>query len=96
MFSKFPRQFHTSPTSPALPALLYVFSKPLARVAAFVIGKTARAYWRSLPAGQKTLIRNRLAANRTNFVLAAGSVGAAIWWSYESHIQYCPVTGRRR
>ena len=96
MFSKFSREFSTSTARKALPPLLYVFAKPLARVAAFAIGKTARVYWRRLPAEQKTLIRKRLTANRTNLVLAGGSVGAGLWWSYESHVQTCPVTGRRR
>ena len=96
MFSKFSRQFSTNPARKALPALFYVLAKPIARVTAFAIGKTARRYWRSLSAEQKTLIRKRLAANRTNLVLAGGSVGSGLWWSYESHVQACPVTGRRR
>ena len=75
--------------------LLYVFAKPLARVTAILIGKTARIYWK-LPADKKTLIRKTVAAHRTSFVLGGGAVGAAVWWSYESHLQTCPVTGRRR
>ena len=96
MFSRFSRPFHSTPTRPAVPHLLYLFAKPLARVTAILLGKTARIYWRRLPADKKTLFRATFAAHRTSLVLGGGTVGAGVLWSYESHIQPCPVTGRRR
>ena len=96
MFSRFSRHFHSTPANNAVPHLLYFFTKPLARVTAVLVGKTLRIYWRRLPADKKTLFRKTFAAHRASFVMGGGAVGAGLWWSYESHVQTCPVTGRRR
>ena len=96
MFSRFSRHFHSTPPRQAVPHLLYLFAKPLARVTAILVGKTVRIYWRRLPADKKTLIRKTFAAHRTSCLLGGGAAGAGLWWSYESHVQHCPVTGRRR
>ena len=40
------RSFHTTPTNKAIPPILVLFAKPLSRVAAALVGRSARAWWR--------------------------------------------------
>ena len=90
------KSLHTTVTSRAIPPVLYLMAKPLARVAAAVIGKTARGVWRRLPAGEKTLIKEAVLAHRKKLISSGFLLGGGILYAYESHLQQCPVTGRTR
>jgi len=86
------RCLHTTPPRP-VPPWLMVLAKPAGRVLAALVGRTARVWWRRLPADKRALLvsRHRAKLGSAGLLLAGG-----LGYAYESHIQICPVTGRRR
>ena len=90
------KSFHTTVPSKAVPPVLYLMIKPLTRLAAALIGKTARVAWRRLPAERKILIKQSALAHRKKFISSGVLFGGSLLYAYESHLQQCPVTGRTR
>ena len=90
------RQIHCSTPRPALPPLLFTLAKPLARIVAVVIGKGARVWWKKLPLDKRLLFKDAVKIHRKKFVVAGTSLVGGLAYAYESHIQECGVTGRRR
>jgi len=90
------RTFHTTTTNKAVPPILYLFAKPLSRVAAALIGRSARVWWRRLPSEKKFEVRERFLSHRKKIAFAGASFIGGLVYAYESHIQECPITGRRR
>jgi len=90
------RRISTAAPREAPPALLVTLAKPLARVVAVVVGKGIRSWWSKLPGDRRVLVKDVLRKHRKKF-LGLGlmsSGGAAL--AYESHLQECQVTGRKR
>ena len=90
------RNLHVSRPRPALPPYLLLLAKPLSRVTAALIGRTARSWWRKLPNQRKAEVKQKLFSHRRKFQFAGASFLGGLVYAYESHIQECPVTGRRR
>lgn len=90
------RNFTTSHKRAALPPVLFVIAKPLARIVSLVVGRGARKWWKRLPEHKKLsfsqLYQNNKKKVYTTGALAAGGLALA----YESHVQECPITHRRR
>jgi len=93
---QFVRSLQTTPSRQAIPPALYLFAKPLARLTAAFFGKTVRVWWKRLPANKKIEVKNRLLEHRKKLMFAGTSFIGGLVYAYESHIQECPVTGRRR
>eukprot|EP00092_Neocalanus_flemingeri_P028561 GFUD01031017.1.p1 GENE.GFUD01031017.1~~GFUD01031017.1.p1 ORF type:complete len:385 (+),score=130.30 GFUD01031017.1:323-1477(+) len=90
------RQVHCSAPRPALPPLLFTLAKPLARIVAAVVGRGARVWWKKLPQDKRLLFKEAAKRHRKKFVVAGTSLLGGLAYAYESHIQECGVTGRRR
>ena len=90
------RALHTSRPAPAIPPALWLLAKPLSRVAAALLGKGAKNWWRRLPEYRKTEVRDWIRGQRKKFIYAGGAVTGGVLYAYESHIQECPVTGKQR
>ena len=90
-----PRGLHTSRPAPA-PPLVWLFVKPLTRVTAALLGKGARWWWRRLPDYKKMEVKEWARGHRRTFIFSGGIGTGAILYAYESHVQECPITGRKR
>jgi len=90
------RSFRTTASNKAIPPILVLFAKPLSRVAAALVGRSARAWWRRLPSDKKLEVRGRILSHRKKIAFTGASFIGGLVYAYESHIQECPVTGRRR
>lgn len=90
------RQFSCTTPRPALPPLLVLMSKPLVRVVAVVAGKGARMWWARLPKDRRQQLRDKVTSHRRKIVLAGCAGTGGLVAAYESHVQECGVTGRRR
>jgi len=87
---------HTSPPRPALPPLLFTLAKPLSRVVAVVVGKGVRIWWRRLPADKRNIFKETARTHRKKVAFAGTSLVGGLAYAYESHVQECPLTGRKR
>lgn len=90
------RGLHTSRPAPAIPPVMWLLLKPLSRVAAGLLGKGARVWWRRLPDTRKMEFKEWARGHRRKFVYAGGLFSGGILYAYESHIQECPITGKKR
>ena len=90
------RSLQTSRPAPAIPPVLWLFIKPLSRVAAGILGKGARVWWRRLPDHRKMEVKVWARGHRKKFIYAGGLASGGILYAYESHIQECPITGKKR
>jgi len=90
------RQFHCSAPRTALPPLLFTLAKPLARIVAMVVGRGVRVWWKKLPLDKRVVFKEAAKIHRKKFVLAGTTLIGGLAYAYESHIQECGVTGRRR
>jgi len=90
------RFIHTSIKRPAFPPALVMFAKPLVRVLTVVLGKGARLWWRRLPEHQKITFKQLYQNNKKSVYASSVMFGGGLLYAYESHIQECPITGRRR
>jgi len=84
------------PALPAIPPVLFLLAKPLARVATVVLGKVARRRWRQLPGGRRAWLQGLAARHKGKVAVVGATVVAGGWQGYTSHLQECPVTGRTR
>jgi len=90
------RQFSTSQTRTAVPPLLFTLAKPIARLLTVILGKGARYWWRGLPAHRKLTLKQFAQLHKKKAFTAGALATGGILYGYESHIQECPITGRRR
>ena len=69
---------HISTSAPrkALPPILVFLVKPLSRIAAAILGRIGRKWWRKLPDSEKADLRNHLKQNRK--LIAGSSIALAI------------------
>lgn len=97
-FINFPgnRNIQTSTPRRKLPLLLFTLIKPIARVTSYVLGRSTRTAWKKLPQEKQRSYLEILRANRGKFVLSGGFSVAGLFYLYQSHIQICPITGRRK
>ena len=90
------RPLHTSACRAAVPPAVWLLAKPLSRVAAALVGQGARRWWRRLPGQRKLELRAWANTHRRKFLTAGTCFAGGLVYAYESHIQECPVTGRKR
>jgi len=90
------RLVHNSAPRPALPPILFTLAKPLSRIVAVGVGKGVRVWWRKLPADKKAFFKEAARTHRKKVALSGTSFVGALAYAYESHLQECPVTGRKR
>ena len=93
---EFVRSLQTTPRRQAIPPALYLFAKPLARLTAAFFGKSVRVWWKRLPANRKLEVKNKLLEHKKKIGFAGTSFFGGLVYAYESHVQECSVTGRRR
>ena len=70
------KQISTSAPRKALPPILVFLVKPLSRIAAAILGRIGRKWWRKLPDSEKADLRNHLRKNRK--LIAGSSIALAI------------------
>jgi Zn-dependent protease with chaperone function len=90
------RHLHSSIPRTALPPLLFTLAKPLSRIVAAVVGRGLRVWWKRLPADKKIIFKDAAKIHKKKFVVAGSTLVGGLAYAYESHIQECGVTGRRR
>jgi len=90
------RHLHSSSPRSALPPLLFTLAKPLSRIVAAVVGRGVRVWWKRLPADKKIIFKDAALVHKKKFVVAGSTLVGGLAYAYESHIQECGVTGRRR
>ena len=76
--------------------MFWIFVKPLSRVAAGLLGKGARVWWRRLPEYRKMEVKEWARGHKRKFMYAGVFASGGILYAYESHIQECPITGKKR
>lgn len=89
------RNLHTSQAR-HVPSILFLFAKPLTRILTFIVGRGARVWWRKLPESRKITVKNLWQEHRKKVFGAGFMFTGGIIYAYESHIQECAITGRRR
>ena len=87
--------FHLSRPNPVHP-LLVALIKPLSRVSALLAGRKMRQWYRNLPQDQKDKFRSKMRENRHFLLGLSGMFCGFIGYLYYTHLETCPVTGRRR
>lgn len=90
------RTLQTSQKREKLPIILFTLIKPIARITSYVLGRNVRGAWKKLPQEQQRTYIEIMKANRGKFLLSGFFSGTGLYYLYESHIQYCPITGRRK
>ncbi|XP_041134172.1 metalloendopeptidase OMA1, mitochondrial isoform X2 [Polyodon spathula] len=91
------RSFHTSGPARALPApLIWMVLKPLQKLAAIILGRSIRKWWKSLPPNRRELFRQSLW--RSRWRICAGVCGLAVVFAvfFCTHLDEAPITGRSR
>jgi len=88
--------FHSSASLRALPPVLFTLAKPLSRVVAVVFGRVARKWWATLPKDKQAIFKNLARTHRRKIIGSGCVLIGGLAYSYETHIQECPVTHRRR
>ncbi|XP_078801759.1 metalloendopeptidase OMA1, mitochondrial [Oryzias latipes] len=91
------RCFHASPRRGAVPApLLWLVLKPLQKVAAMLLGRSLRKWWKALPENRRELMRDWVLRRRWH--LSAGGAVAVVIVALLllTHLDESPLTGRVR
>ncbi|XP_023325874.1 metalloendopeptidase OMA1, mitochondrial [Eurytemora carolleeae] len=88
--------FSTSTHRPAFPPILLALSKPVAKVLTVILGKGARTWWKKLPDNKKYVFKQIYQDNRKKVYTAVAVSTLGLGYAYESHVQECAITGRRR
>lgn len=87
---------HTSKLRPALPPVVVALIKPLSRIAAVLIGRRFRKWWRNLDEEEAAKVKEK----SRKYSHAWGALGFFLFslgiYGYQSHIEECPITKRRR
>ncbi|KAL7888110.1 hypothetical protein AOLI_G00030840 [Acnodon oligacanthus] len=91
------KQLHTSAALRALPApLIWLVLRPLQKVAAIIIGRSIRKWWKALPPNKKQLFREWAWQRRWHLVGAGTGLLFFISLFFFTHLEESPVTGRSR
>ena len=61
-----------------------------------MVGRSARVYWRNLPAERKIMLRQTARLHKKKFLYSGVACAGGLLYAFESHLQECPVTGRKR
>ena len=64
LFSNLPIKQISSSQSRNIHPLVTLFAKPISRVAAAILGRSARAYWKKLPQGKKDALKIQVSKYR--------------------------------
>ncbi|KAK3583123.1 hypothetical protein CHS0354_036871 [Potamilus streckersoni] len=86
-------RFHTSGQQQAVPPLIWMVIKPLAKIGAILTGRTARTWLRSRPKVERIFYCRRILFGCLGGLAFGGLVGLVY---YYSHMQEVPVTNRKR
>ncbi|GFU08982.1 metalloendopeptidase OMA1, mitochondrial [Trichonephila clavipes] len=87
--------FRTSPPR-HIPPVVWLVLRPVLKVAAVITGRSIRGWWRSLPKDKKTYLINELKANRRKIGIIMSLIFCLSLGYYISHLEYTPITDRRR
>ena len=90
------RQFSTSTPKQAIPPLLWMFLKPITKLGAILAGRGFRKWWTALPQMKKQIFIDHLKRNRTRYGLFTTISGGSMLAFYQSHLEYTPITHRKR
>uniref|UniRef100_A0A1A8HSM5 Metalloendopeptidase OMA1, mitochondrial n=3 Tax=Nothobranchius TaxID=28779 RepID=A0A1A8HSM5_NOTKU len=88
---------HTSVPRRALPVpLLWMVLKPLQKLAAILLGRSIRKWWRVLPQNRRQLMREWVRKHRWHFAAGGGAALVIIALLLLTHLDESPLTGRVR
>lgn len=90
------KTLQTSTPRRKLPLLLFTLIKPIAKITSYILGRSTRTAWQKMPQEKRSSYLEILQANRGKFFLSGGFSAAGLLYVYQSHIQICPITGRRK
>ncbi|XP_072552245.1 metalloendopeptidase OMA1, mitochondrial [Salminus brasiliensis] len=91
------KQFRTSAGLRALPApVIWLVFKPLQKVAAIILGRSIRKWWKALPPNKKQLFREWAWQRRWYLVGAATGLLLIASLFFFTHLEESPITGRAR
>uniref|UniRef100_W5L1K0 Metalloendopeptidase OMA1, mitochondrial n=1 Tax=Astyanax mexicanus TaxID=7994 RepID=W5L1K0_ASTMX len=89
--------FHTSAGLRALPApVLWLVFKPLQKLAAIILGRSIRKWWKALPPNKKQLFREWVWQRRWHLVAAGAGLMLITSLFLFTHLEESPITGRTR
>ena len=91
-----PALFSTTPRKEAIPPLIWLVVKPIAKLTSFVFGRSFRQWWRGLPATKKLIFSSHLNRNKHRYGLLLGSSSIGSFAFYQTHLQENAITGRKR
>jgi len=87
---------HTSNVRPALPPVVIALIKPMSRIAAVVIGRRFRKWWKNIDEEKAAKIKD----TSRKYSHAWGALGFFLFslgvYGYQSHVEECPITKRKR
>ncbi|CAF3880014.1 unnamed protein product, partial [Rotaria magnacalcarata] len=89
------RQFHTSSPRHVHP-LIWIFLKPALKGVAWLTGRSARKWYRGLPAEKRPIFFQHLNRHKYKYFTIIGAIGSTFGYHYYSHVQISPITGRKR
>ncbi|XP_007260718.3 metalloendopeptidase OMA1, mitochondrial isoform X2 [Astyanax mexicanus] len=88
---------HTSAGLRALPApVLWLVFKPLQKLAAIILGRSIRKWWKALPPNKKQLFREWVWQRRWHLVAAGAGLMLITSLFLFTHLEESPITGRTR
>ncbi|XP_026881795.2 metalloendopeptidase OMA1, mitochondrial isoform X2 [Electrophorus electricus] len=91
------KTFHTSGRHRAVPApLVWLVFKPLQKVAAIILGRSIRLWWKSLPANKKQVFREWAWQRRWALTGAWSGLLLVTVLFFLTHLEETPLTGRTR
>lgn len=79
-----------------VPPLLVALIKPVSRILAMVLGRRFRTWWRKLPHDHKLKVKAFSRQNSRSWGTLGVLLVALVAYGYESHLEECPITHRRR
>ncbi|MGH0127169.1 UNVERIFIED_CONTAM: hypothetical protein FKN15_071578 [Acipenser sinensis] len=89
--------FHTSVPARALPApLIWMVLKPLQKLAAMIIGRSIRKWWKSLPPNKRELFRQSVWRSRWRICAGVCGLAVVVTVFFCTHLDEAPITGRSR
>ncbi|CAF3842138.1 unnamed protein product [Adineta steineri] len=89
------QKFHTSSPRHVNP-ILWVFLKPALKGIAWITGRSARKWYRQLPAEKQSVFMQHLNRHKYTYMGIFGTIGTAAGIHYYTHLETAPITGRRR
>uniref|UniRef100_A0A8C7Y8Y1 Metalloendopeptidase OMA1, mitochondrial n=1 Tax=Oryzias sinensis TaxID=183150 RepID=A0A8C7Y8Y1_9TELE len=91
------RCFHASPRRGAVPApLLWLVLKPLQKVAAMLLGRSLRKWWKALPENRRELMRDWVLRRRWHLTAGGAVAVVIVALLLLTHLDESPLTGRVR